>query len=243
MKLKLLTLVAMANALLGCGGDLSSGDAQTDTAAPGNAAHQAAVSPEQQLRAEDATVERKIVRYRVLSPAEARNPAPGLIEVAEVFMYGCPGCYNFEPQLRAWKEGKADYVQFVRIPAVWDALSELHARAYYTAEELGKADEMHEAFFNEIHVNRNLLDTPTALRALFGRFGVDAQTFDGVFESPAVSSKLRRAEDLIRRYRVASTPAIVVNGKYVLDTETSGGYTGWFEVIDELARTESAAGA
>ena len=59
-------------------------------------------------------------------------------------------------------------MSFVRVPAVWNPMLQTHARAFYTAEALGKGAEMHEAFFNEIHEKHNLLDTPDKLRAFFG---------------------------------------------------------------------------
>ena len=176
--------------------------------------------------------------YRVINPSQPTSTDEGMIEVAEIFQYSCTHCFSFEPYLEQWQAEKADYVNFVRLPASWNPLSRIHAQAYYTAETLGKVEEMHAEFFREIHRERNLLDTEDKLRSFFGRFGVDAETFDKTFNSFAVHAKVQRADDLIRRYRVAATPNIVVNGKYLTDGSMAGSYERWFDVIDQLAARE-----
>ena len=54
---------------------------------------------------------------------------------------------------------------------------QLHARAFYTAEALGKGAQMHAEFFREIHERGNMLDSEAKLQDFFGRFGVDATSF------------------------------------------------------------------
>jgi thiol:disulfide interchange protein DsbA len=178
--------------------------------------------------------------YTVLAAAQPTSTDAGKVEVAEVFMFGCPGCFGFEPHIQSWLGRKADYVNFVRIPAPWNPAAILHARAYYTAEALGKAEEIDRPFFNEIHTNRNMLDTEAKIAALFAEHGVDEATFKSTFNSFAVNTKLKRAEELIRRYRVQSTPTVVVNGKYVTTGSQAGSYDAWFAIVDDLAAREHA---
>jgi protein dithiol oxidoreductase (disulfide-forming) len=179
--------------------------------------------------------------YTALSVAQPTSTDAGKVEVAEVFMFGCPGCFGFEPHVQAWLERKADYVNFVRIPAPWNPAAVLHARAYYTAEALGKAEEIDEDFFNEIHTNRNMLETEEKLAAFFAKHGVDRAAFESTFNSFAVNTKLQRAEELIGRYRVTSTPTVVINGKYTTMGRQAGSYDAWFAIIDDLAAREHAA--
>mgnify|MGYP006173894261 CR=1 FL=1 len=103
------------------------------------------------------------------------------------------------------------------------ATVELHARAFYTAEALGKAEEMHTPFFREIHVNRNSLSTEAQLQAFFAQFGVDAQAFENAFNSFSVNLKMQRADDLAKRYRISSVPTVVINGKYTTDANSAHG--------------------
>jgi protein dithiol oxidoreductase (disulfide-forming) len=179
--------------------------------------------------------------YTALSPAQPTSTDSGKIEVAEIFMFGCPGCFGFEPHVQRWLSRKADYVNFVRIPAPWNPAAILHARAYYTAEALGKTDEIDGPFFQEFHTNRNYLDSEAKLAEFFGKFGVDEATFKSTFNSFAVNAKLKRAEELVRRYRVQSTPSVVVNGKYLTTGQQAGSYDAWFAIVDDLAAREQAA--
>ena len=182
-----------------------------------------------------ATPFREGVDYdRVARPQATSSPA-GRVEVAEVFQYGCGGCAALEPRLEQWVAAKPDYVDFIRIPAVWNALGELHARAYYTAEVLGVLDKINAPMFNAIHAEGNHLETPAKLRAFFAQFGVDAKTFDATFESFAVQAKLARAKDLVTRYNIPETPSIVVDGRYLTRGKLAQGYDRWFEIVEGLA--------
>ncbi len=180
--------------------------------------------------------------YAVLTPPQPTSTEPGKVEVAEVFMFGCPGCFAFEPSIQAWLEHKADYINFVRVPAQWSSHPEspMHARAYYTAEALGKLGEIERPFFDEVHMKGNLLDTEPKLAAFFAAHGVDEATFKSTFNSFAVDAKLKRAAELVQRYRVQSTPTVIVNGKYQTVGRMAGSVEAWFAIIDELAAREHA---
>jgi len=178
--------------------------------------------------------------YERLTPAQPTSSGPEQIEVAEVFWYACPHCYTFDPYLESWKENLPGDVSFVRIPVLWAGIHQMHARIYYTAETLNKLDEMHADVFREIHVNRNGLDNAAAIGSFFENYGVDAATFDSTFESFAVYTKLQRADELARRYRISSVPTIIVNGKYTTSATMAGSYPRLLEVIDELIDMERA---
>lgn len=179
--------------------------------------------------------------YTVLSPAQPTSTDKGKVEVAEIFQFGCGGCYGFEPHLQSWLGRKADYVNFVRIPALWNPVGILHARAFYTAEALGKSDEIDGPFFTEFHINRNALDTEAKLADFFAKHDVDAATFKSAFNSFAVNAKLKRAEELVNRYRVQATPTVIVNGKFLTSGDKAGTFDNWFAIIDELAAREHTA--
>jgi thiol:disulfide interchange protein DsbA len=180
------------------------------------------------------------VDYQRLSPTQPTSSPPDQVEVAEVFWYGCPHCFHFDPMVEAWRAKKPEYVNFIRIPAVWNPLLQLHARAFYTAEALGKGAEMHSEFFKEIHERGNMLDTEQKLQDFFGRFGVDAAAFKTAFDSFAVHAKLQRADELNRRYRIGSVPTLIINGKYTTEGSQTGSYEDLLELATVLAAAEHA---
>jgi thiol:disulfide interchange protein DsbA len=178
------------------------------------------------------------VNYKTLRPAVPTSVGPGKVEVVEVFWYACGHCYVLEPKLESWeKNGKASYVELVRLPAVWNDLLKTHARLFYTIEVLGKP-ELHNEVFREINVKGNRLDTPEKIESFLVARGVSKADFQKTFNGFAVESKLARAIDLNKRYRISSTPTVVVSGKYVTDVGMAGGEEQLFQTIDALAAME-----
>jgi thiol:disulfide interchange protein DsbA len=179
------------------------------------------------------------VNYTRLVPTQPTNAAPGQVEVAEVFWYGCPHCYALDPYLENWrKNGKPAFVSFVRVPVMWGAVHHTHARLFYTAEMLGKLEELHTAIFQEINRNANSLASAERIETFFTSHGVSQADFQKAFSSFAVESSLKRAETLGLRYKVESVPLIVINGKYVTDVGRAGGQQQLIALINDLASRE-----
>jgi protein dithiol oxidoreductase (disulfide-forming) len=177
--------------------------------------------------------------YVKVVPAQPTSVGPGKVEVVEVFWYGCGHCFALDPALESWRtKGKPGYVDFVRIPATWNDTTRMHARIYYTAELLGKLDDLHTPIFREINVKGNTLNTVDKITAFFRDHGVSTDDFQKAFSSFAVENRLQRADFLNRRYRVESVPTIIVNGKYKTDISMAGGEEQLFGLIGELAASE-----
>jgi protein dithiol oxidoreductase (disulfide-forming) len=179
------------------------------------------------------------VNYQKIVPAQPTTVGPGKVEVAEVFWYGCGHCFSLDPAIESWRaKSKPAPVELVRVPAMWNDITRMHARVFYTAELLGKLDAVHTLIFREIHVNGNQLNTVEKVTAFFKQQGVSPEEFTKAFSSFAVENKLQRADFLNRRYRIESVPAFIVNGKYKTDVSDAGGEAQLFTLIDELAAHE-----
>ena len=183
--------------------------------------------------------------YNTLVPAQPTSVAPDKVEVVEVFWYGCGHCFHLDPTLEAWhKKGKPAYVQFLRVPVMWNDVTRAHARLFYTLEALDKLETLHTAVFREIHINNNLLvdrdpeKTEQVHRAFLKANGVAEAEFDRTYRSFSVESKLQRAEQLTHRYKVTGVPLMVVNGKYTADVGTAGGEEQLMTLINDLAASE-----
>jgi thiol:disulfide interchange protein DsbA len=121
---------------------------------------------------------------------------------------------------------------------MWNPTNEIHARMFYTAEALGKLDEMHEAIFREMHINNQSLTTEASIEALFLNFGVSEEEFEDTFRSFAIESKLKRAKNLTQRYRIQSVPILVTNGKYLATGPDVKNFDDMLAVTDELIERE-----
>lgn len=177
--------------------------------------------------------------YTRLVPAQPTGVAPGKVEVVEVFWYGCGHCFALEPAIESWKgKDKPAYAEFVRVPAMWNDATRMHARVFFTAELLGKLEQLHTPIFREINVKGNQLNTVEKITAFFKEHGVSTDEFQKAFSSFAVENKLQRADFLNRRYRIESVPTVIVNGKYKTDVTMAGGEPQLFGLIGELAAHE-----
>jgi thiol:disulfide interchange protein DsbA len=129
---------------------------------------------------------------------------------------------------------------------MWNGLLVMHAQLFYTEEILVRngtikdAEGFRNAVFEEYHRRGNRLTSEASIQKLFERFGVSEEEFSRTWNSFEVNQKLRVADDLARRYSIASVPAIVVNGKYRTGAAEVGGNQQWLELVDELIVRESA---
>jgi len=166
---------------------------------------------------------------------------PGKIEVVEIFLYTCPHCYAFEPQVNAWRARLPADAVFVRVPASFGGTGPLLARSYYTAEALGVLDKMHTAIFTAIHKQHRPLNTEEDMMKLFAENGVDPQAFRATLRSFGVDSKARRAAQLEVGYNITGVPAMAVNGKYAISMRSGIGPDEMLKIAEELIAKERAA--
>lgn len=179
--------------------------------------------------------------YAVVLPPLA-GAAEGKVKVVELFWYGCPHCFQFDPTLDAWLKSKPANVEFERIPAIFNNPSwELHARAYYTADVMGVLEKIHQPLFDAMHVKKQRLNTREALRDFFVAQGVEGGQFDATFDSFAVSGLVRQAAVLTKQYGIDGVPAMAVQGKYRVGGQMAGSYENMMRIVDFLVAREAPA--
>ena len=162
------------------------------------------------------------------------------IEVVEMFSYGCPHCYEFEPLIKEWGSQQADDVDFWFFPAVWSASMKLYARAFYAAEELDVSEKIHLPLFNTIVIEQKSIRNESDLADFFAKHGVDKEAFIETINSTGVETRATHAEERVRLYKPAGVPEIIVNGKYRVDRMRAGGLTEMLAVTEYLVNKERA---
>jgi len=183
------------------------------------------------------------VNYKLLVPAQPTSVAAGKVEVLEVFWLACPHCYALEPFIQGWLKKKPAWVEFVRVPVIWQSMHRSHAHLYYTLEVLGRQDLITKVFDDiaQQHVNLTSPDEDESFKlqqkwAL--EHGVSADDFAKAYNSFSVNTDMRRAEELTNRYHVQGVPFVVVNGKYTTDVAQAGGEAKLIELISDLSAAE-----
>lgn len=173
---------------------------------------------------------RDFVRLNTPAP----TASPGKVEVVEFFWYGCPHCFALEPSLEGWIKKLPADVAFRRVPAVFNALWETHAKMYYALEAVGQLDAVHRRIFNAIHLQRQRLDKEEDIIKFAADNGVDAAKFTDAMKSFGVATKVRQAKQLIDAFKIDGVPAIGIQGRFFTSPQLAGGNERALIVADQL---------
>ncbi|MBV4479202.1 thiol:disulfide interchange protein DsbA [Pseudomonas khavaziana] len=176
---------------------------------------------------------------------ELSNPVPvsvpGKIEVVELFWYGCPHCYAFEPTINPWAEKLPKDVNFRRIPAMFGGPWDAHGQLFLTLEAMGVEHKVHNAVFEAIQKQGKRLTKPDEMADFVATQGVDKDKFLATFNSFAIQGQIKQAKELAQKYGVQGVPTLIVNGKYRFDLGSTGGPEQTLNVADQLIAKERAA--
>ncbi len=176
---------------------------------------------------------------------ELANPVPvsvpGKIEVVELFWYGCPHCYAFEPTINPWVEKLPKDVNFRRLPAMFGGPWDAHGQLFLTLEAMGVEHKVHNAVFEAIQKQGKRLTKPDEMADFVATQGVDKDKFLATFNSFAIQGQIKQAKELAQKYGVQGVPTLIVNGKYRFDLGTAGGPEAVLNVADQLIAKERAA--
>ena len=159
---------------------------------------------------------KKGYHYDLIDPAQPTETA-GKIEVIEFFSYGCPHCYHLEPSINPWVKQLSKDVGFYRVPlsgGQWAATAKL----FYTLDAMGVEDKLHSDVFAAIHGDKSIpsISDEAAIAAWASNKGLDARKFADTYKSFAVQSKVQRAALLANSHHVSGVPALVVDGRYLV---------------------------
>jgi len=175
--------------------------------------------------------------FRRVNPPQ---PSEGSkIEVLEFFQYTCPHCYSFNGDLERWKKTLPADVEFKRISINWDNATLNHSKTYYALEQLKRLD-VHEKMFAAIHNGRRRMLDAGEIADLMVNNGIDRARWNDAFNSFAVNTRVSRAGQTWRAYKIDGTPAMAVGGRFVTAPSMVGSREGTLPVLDFLiARVRS----
>lgn len=197
------------------------------------------------------------VNYFLIEPPQPTSVPPGKVEVTEVFSYACPACNHFYPTIDKLRDSLPANAVLDFLPAGFrpDEDWPMFQRAYYAAQVLGIDRRTHDAVFDavwktgELGISdprtnriRNPMPSIQDAAAWYAKVaGVKPEAFLAAANSFGVDTKIRQADQLMKYYRVESTPTIVVAGKYRLDIQSAGGNDQLIELVKYLVARESSA--
>lgn len=181
--------------------------------------------------------------YELIATPGPFAPLAGKVEVVEVFGYTCPHCARFEPLLEAWVSKQPADVRFTLVPAVFGGYWDSYARAFYAAEQVGVVKRSHADVFKALHEQGSLPIqnvSPDELATFYAKYGVQPQRFVEALRSQQVNDKVSNARAFAMRVRPSGTPAVIINGKYLVRGES---FEDSLRIASALVARERAAGS
>ncbi|NBV70530.1 MAG: thiol:disulfide interchange protein DsbA/DsbL [Burkholderiaceae bacterium] len=171
--------------------------------------------------------------YRVL-PITQPIDAKGKVEVIEFFWYGCPHCYEFEPELKGWIKRQNKDVVFKKVPIAFREELMPHSQLFYALEALGKGDTLNDKVMFAMHRENKRLLNENEIADWVAAQGVDRNVFLAAYRSFAVLSKARAANQLGNAYRIDGVPTVAVQGKYITSPSIAGSRAKAVNIMDFL---------
>jgi len=187
--------------------------------------------------AQDSPQFREGQHYVTLAVKQATQVAPGKVEVAEVFSYGCPACNQFQPTMARLKAALPKNAELAFVHASWLESESwpLFQRAFLAAQALGIAEKSHEAMFAAVwgkngplavvdaRTNGLKMPKPTiedVARFHAARGDCTEAEFLAAARSFTVETRMKQSDALIKRYAAPSTPCLVVGGCYRIEMDS-----------------------
>lgn len=177
------------------------------------------------------------IDYQRIDPV-VKTSDPGKVVVTEVFWYGCPHCFRFEPIIEKWAASLPEAVLFEQLPSSLNPSWTEHARAFYALKLMGAQEQLHVKFFEAIHLKRRRLTGLDGIAKFVAEQGVDEKVFRKHYASFPVDALVRKNKKIEQRYGIQGVPAVIVNGKYLTNGSMGKSYGRLIEIINFLVAAE-----
>lgn len=174
--------------------------------------------------------------YLVLDKAAPYEPVADKVEVVEFFGYWCPHCNSFEPELETWLKRLPSHISFKRVPVAFNQVHEPLQKLYYALESLGRVGDMQRKVFTAIHAEKINLNNQDAIVAWAVKQGFDQKKFVDAYTSFSVNTKVAKAKQLIKAFKIDGVPSLGVAGKYYVDSTLAKGMTRALQIVEQLAK-------
>lgn len=174
--------------------------------------------------------------YVILKHVKTTNAQQNAeVHVTEFFSYGCPWCYQLEPELNKWVDQKKPTIFFNKVPVVFNKSWKQYAKAFYTAQALDIEPQLAPDLFKAILKEHQPLNDTQAMIDFFVKHGVDAQTAKSAFKySPSIEMEVNDSKNKMVSYQINAVPALVVNERYKTDMQMAKTEKRLFEILDFL---------
>ncbi len=186
------------------------------------------------------------VQYTAIKDGKPFRPqVPGKIEVVEIFSYGCPHCAHMQPKLEAWQATLPKSVTVSYMPAAFN-MDDPFMLGYFAADAARAVPLTHHRMFAAVHETGELARNATLAQvtAFYLRLpGINAKAFNAALADKAsMRRKMLAAREFQMRSELQGTPALVVDGRYLVKGDSYDSYlANARKVIDAITASRKPA--
>lgn len=173
------------------------------------------------------------VNYEVIKQTATAKP-----EVLEFFSYFCPHCNTFEPTIAALKDNLNKDVTFKKnhVDFLGGAMGPKLTRALAAAEMLEVEDKFNSIVFDRIHTKRKAPTSEKDILAMFSQVGVSESEAKAAMSSFLVDGLASQMKHNTETFKIRGVPAIIVNGKYQVNTGSVKNTKEFVELVNYLTK-------
>lgn len=141
---------------------------------------------------------------------------PGKVEIIEFLKFNCGHCYTLNQQMPALKKKYGDNLSITYKPMLWRTVPQDQAfrksiEAYILAERMGKGEEMKDALFKAMFVDKKDLSSEIILGDIAKSAGL-GDDFSAALKRGDARDEAEANIRLAESFQVDETPTIIVNG-------------------------------
>lgn len=172
--------------------------------------------------------------YSYVNPIKLELPKNKVL-IQYFYHYGCAVCLNADDYLKAYAERNADKVILQRSPA-FEKGSQFTAQMHATFAEFGRPELADKYLFDSADTipKGKLVDDNEAIKRWLMQNGIKISEFHQVFSSDKVKQRVENALALYKTYSPPRSPIAILNGKYILISNTLYNDDYTYAVLDFL---------
>lgn len=141
---------------------------------------------------------------------------PGKVKITEFMKFNCGHCYSLNPQIQALKQKYGDKLEITYKPMLWrtvpqDKGFEKSIETYILAQRMGKGEEMKDALFKALFVDKKDLTSVIVLGDIGKSVGL-GDDFVKALNNGDAKDEAGANINLAESFQVDETPTIIING-------------------------------
>tara|TARA_B100000700_G_scaffold331687_1_gene467074 strand:- start:17846 stop:18577 length:732 start_codon:yes stop_codon:yes gene_type:complete len=155
--------------------------------------------------------------------------------IIEYFWLACPHCQNFEPIIQQVDKDLQD-VQVIKRHAALGQRWAKDATLYYNFKDLGYDEHLYDLFmyYKEIGETEKRLPNLEDINKFLASKNINQKEFYENMRGKNIVNKIEKTINEMKSNKIMGVPAVVVNGKYLINNGELPSGTNYSEVVEFL---------